>query len=1021
MKTKLGKRLIAPVCRLLIAVLCLGCCSFAAAEEEGKAARTIMLYDCGADLESSWGMATYNLYQILASEIPEGINVVVMTGGSAVWQTDGEYLKGAEDVCPDGRNRIWVCSGRNAADAVNGHGVMTPQTDMPEEIAFSFLSDPETLKTFIDYAAGKFPAEMYDLILWDHGGGPQYGFGIDENDPDENIMSVGALARALKESAVERFDIVDFDACLMSSVEIAAALSEYADYLVLSAETEPGYGQEYTTWLDALAADPGMNGFDLGKIIVDAFVAFYEDPDSDGYGQAGTLAVIDTKNFRERLMPRITQLVRVMDRELTCVGDVNLLLNFQDEYRSQSASYCYAYEELLDIGNFAEHLGICMSELSNEQSVRVDSLTNAYTVTAEAIKRILADTDGSGDDVIYARATENMTVPVYTRVAYVRNDEGDLERAEKMSPSGMSMFFAPASFASLQYMQAMDEMIETAESDDVREMLTAVETASLRSLMVTVSGVSVIRLIDEGTENVYYRTVRDRWKEPRQLSENEIEQYAMDKGLGSGVRIETMYASDWNAYVGRVIEWLDDNSNVDTETWLALLVAQQSSMAFDRDRVTGAAVDVNADGDMDVCRVTLPVPLSLVRDVSLSAEYTVDFFGEFDYPIGMVRGTPVTDRAMLDYIDSWYDMDYAVGNLYSAQTCAFDVPVAIDKWYELLDSEGIGHMIALMYVDNPKENELKIPVAIRYAEPDENGEAETDLGFLICRNGRIVGFVDQYTPGGPVISLNNKKFNRAVLYPSVAIPIFGDSCLFLETYDGEEGIALGTEQTEDRGMKIVMTGLDEIDALRENPLKVSVKMTDIYGCTHDITAAVRQAREAAGEGKMLGSIDRAVIKAGELTFNRRRQMPEFTVTVAGRELVPDVDYVMIGEEMFRAGTQTYTFVGIGDYVGVNEAVCVMAQAESSVDAAGEVLLSDAAGKTVLTVNTPAHPGNIAFDFTLTAENLRQYLEIGDDGRSVALREDAEAGDYVILVTVGGGAEDTYTGIDGESFTIAVKQ
>lgn len=68
-----------------------------------------------------------------------------------------------------------------------------------------------------------------------------------------------------------------------------------------------------------------------------------------------------------------------------------------------------------------------------------------------------------------------------------------------------------------------------------------------------------------------------------------------------------------------------------------------------------------------------------------------------------------------------------------------------------------------------------------------------------------------------------------------------------------------------------------------------------------------------------------------------------------------------------------------------------------------------------------HPGNIAFDFTLTAENLRQYLEIGDDGRSVALREDAEAGDYVILVTVGGGAEDTYTGIDGESFTIAVKQ
>ncbi len=151
-----------------------------------------------------------------------------------------EHTEEAGGVCTDGRNQIWVCSGKNAANAENGHGKMTLLTDAPEEIRTGFLSDGGTLRAFIDYAAEKYPAERYDLILWDHGGGPQLGFGIDENDPDGNIMSVGAVARALKESRVERFDIVDFDACLMSSAEVAACLSGHADYLVLSAETARG-------------------------------------------------------------------------------------------------------------------------------------------------------------------------------------------------------------------------------------------------------------------------------------------------------------------------------------------------------------------------------------------------------------------------------------------------------------------------------------------------------------------------------------------------------------------------------------------------------------------------------------------------------------------------------------------------------------------------------------------------------------------------------------------------------------
>lgn len=144
--------------------------------------------------------------------------------------------------------------------------------------------------------------------------------------------------------------------------------------------------------------------------------------------------------------------------------------------------------------------------------------------------------------------------------------------------------------------------------------------------------------------------------------------------------------------------------------------------------------------------------------------------------------------------------------------------------------------------------------------------------------------------------------------------------------------------------------------------------------------------------------------------------------IGGKELVEGQDYLVVGSQMFKAGTQDFILVGTGNYVGVVRGVCTLAQAESTVEAAAEVALDEIAGAdmAVLTVKTPAHPENIAFDFTGTAEDLRQYLEVGEDDRSVTLKQGAEAGSYVIKVTVTGGAEDTYTEIEGESYTVEVK-
>ena len=59
-----------------------------------KVKRTILLYDCGADLETDAGLATYNLLQILNSSFSadDDIKFLVMTGGSHKWQIDSKYL-----------------------------------------------------------------------------------------------------------------------------------------------------------------------------------------------------------------------------------------------------------------------------------------------------------------------------------------------------------------------------------------------------------------------------------------------------------------------------------------------------------------------------------------------------------------------------------------------------------------------------------------------------------------------------------------------------------------------------------------------------------------------------------------------------------------------------------------------------------------------------------------------------------------------------------------------------------------
>ncbi|MCR4755991.1 MAG: peptidase C11 [Lachnospiraceae bacterium] len=228
---------------------------------------TIMIYMCGTDLESRSAMASKDLQEMLSANVGDKVNLIIYTGGCKKWQNN---------VISNSVNQIYQ---------VKGGKLVCLEDNMGK----AAMTAPDTLTGFIKYASANFPANRYELIMWDHGGGSTGGYGYDEKYASSGSMSLSGINKALKASGVT-FDFVGFDACLMATVETALVVANYSDYLIASEETEPGIGWYYTDWLNKLNADTSMPTTEIGKNIVDTFTDACAQA---AQGQKTTLSLID--------------------------------------------------------------------------------------------------------------------------------------------------------------------------------------------------------------------------------------------------------------------------------------------------------------------------------------------------------------------------------------------------------------------------------------------------------------------------------------------------------------------------------------------------------------------------------------------------------------------------------------------------------------------------------------------------------------------------------------------------------
>ncbi len=296
-----------------------------------------------------------------------------------------------------------------------------------QDLGEADMGSGETLVDFVTWAVATFPADRYILILSDHGLGWPGGW----SDPSPGRMDGSrsplaarlgqniylneldqALGIARQQAGIDKFDLIGMDACLMSQLEVYAALQPHARVAVASEEVEPSLGWAYVGFLDALTSNPGMSAEDVGRLIVQSYIR--EDQRiTDAQARADFLrggsplgGLFGTSNVSaEQLAAQMEQNVTLAAVDLEQMPDLMAIVNdfvyaLQGEDQSlvaQARSYAQSYTSIfgkqvppayIDLGHFAALVG---------RNTRDGNVSRAAEQVLSGLSRfVIAEKHGAG-------------------------------------------------------------------------------------------------------------------------------------------------------------------------------------------------------------------------------------------------------------------------------------------------------------------------------------------------------------------------------------------------------------------------------------------------------------------------------------------------------------------------------------------------------------------------------------------------------------------------------------------------
>ncbi len=226
---------------------------------------TVLVYICADNDLERFGLTDINEMEQVGSS--KDVNIVAqidrLAGGKGDTIADGNWV---------GTRRYFVQKDENINKVTSPMVMNLGETNM---------GNKKTLADFLKWGVTTYPADNVVAVVWNHGMG---WAGIAHDEESDEYMRIEDVAWALREGQKElskvnkkasKFAIVDFDACLMGTIEVAYEISDTVDFLVASEETEPGQGMPYGDYLAPLVKNPALSPKELTKRMVGTYVYSY--------------------------------------------------------------------------------------------------------------------------------------------------------------------------------------------------------------------------------------------------------------------------------------------------------------------------------------------------------------------------------------------------------------------------------------------------------------------------------------------------------------------------------------------------------------------------------------------------------------------------------------------------------------------------------------------------------------------------------------------------------------------------
>lgn len=262
-----------------------------------------------------------------------------------------------------GRESVLFQINRNSVDTLLAYGKQLDSTD------------PEVLKSAIDYVINNFESDSYGLVMWSHGTGwlpgsklhalaKNYGyiqrrggmephitgdlydyyfngtktFALEGKQGEFRYMELDEMADAIPNNT---FDYIVFDACFMSNVEVAYALRNKCRYFVGSAYEIVGSGFPYRKITSHL-----LNGN-----LIRVCHGFYDYYNSmSGWTKMGGIAIIRT----DKLEALAGSFSKIVQNSKDIIHDLDL--DKLDEEEAIQFFDCFNHHAFYDLEALADYI-----------------------------------------------------------------------------------------------------------------------------------------------------------------------------------------------------------------------------------------------------------------------------------------------------------------------------------------------------------------------------------------------------------------------------------------------------------------------------------------------------------------------------------------------------------------------------------------------------------------------------------------------------------------------------------------